>query len=59
MTDEIGSDRRDFIAGDIWSQLEFELSEIRDLMHMRLETRAEAIGERISLGDPKTGKKAV
>ncbi len=51
MTNEIGSGRRGFIAGDIWSQIEFDLSEFRDLMHMRLESEEEAIGEKISQGE--------
>lgn len=45
-------------GGDIWSKLEFDLSEFRDLFNMRLETKEEAIGERVSRGNRKTGKKA-
>lgn len=45
-------------AGDIWSKLEFDLSEFRDLFNMFLETKQEAIGERISPGNRKTGRKA-
>lgn len=49
--------RKDTI-GDIWSKLEFDLSEICDLFHMPLETKKEAVGERISPANRKTGKKA-
>lgn len=40
-------------AGDIWSKLEFDLSEFRDLFHMLHETKQEAKGQKISLGDKK------
>jgi hypothetical protein len=42
------------LAGDIWSKLEFDLSEFRDLFHMLHETRKEAKGQKIS----SHGKKA-
>lgn len=45
-------------AGDIWSKIEFDLSEFRDLLQMRLETKEEAIGERILPANRKAGKKA-
>jgi len=45
------------ITGDIWSKIEFDLTEFRDLFHMRLETREEAVGVRVSAGNPNTGKK--
>lgn len=40
-------------AGDIWSKLEFDLSEFRDLFHMRLETKEEAKGRKFPRGDGK------
>lgn len=46
------------LTGDVWSKIEFDLSEFRDLFHLRLETKVEAIGVKISPGNPKTGKKA-
>lgn len=36
------------LAGDIWSKLEFDLSEFRDLFHMLHETKEEAKGRNIS-----------
>jgi hypothetical protein len=42
------------LAGDIWSKLEFDLSELRNLFHMLHETKEEAKGQNIS---PR-GKKA-
>lgn len=45
--------------GDMWSELEFDLSEIRDLLNMRLETKQEAVGVRVSTANRRTGKKAV
>lgn len=36
-------------AGDVWSKLEFDLSEFRDLFHMLHETKEEAKGRDISL----------
>ena len=41
-------------AGDVWSKLEFDLSEFRDLFHMLHETKEEAKGQNIS----PQGKKA-
>ncbi len=42
------------ITGDIWSKIEFDLSEFRDLFQMRLETLEEAKGRKIGL---KSGNK--
>lgn len=36
-------------AADIWSRIEFDLSEFRDLFHMRLETKDEAKGRKFRL----------
>lgn len=40
-------------AGEIWSKLEFDLSEFRDLFHMLHETKQEAKGQKVSLGEGK------
>ncbi|MFT4161776.1 hypothetical protein [Shinella sp.] len=40
-------------AGDIWSKLEFDLSEFRDLFHMMHETKQEAKGRKAPLGNGK------
>lgn len=40
-------------GGDIWSKIEFDLSECRDLFHMLHETKYEAKGKKIPLGDGK------
>lgn len=45
-------------AGDVWSKLEFDLSEFHNLFHMFQETEQEAIGKRISPANRKIGKKA-
>ncbi len=42
------------ITGDIWSKIEFDLSEFRDLFQMRLETLEEAKGQKVH---SKGGKK--
>lgn len=36
------------LAGDIWSKLEFDLSEFRELFHMLHETKEEAKGQKVS-----------
>lgn len=41
------------LAGDIWSKLEFDLSDFRDLFHMLHETKEEAKGQKISSHDKK------
>ena len=41
------------LAGDIWSKLEFDLSEFRDMFHMLHETKVEAKGQNISSRDKK------
>ncbi|TPL54941.1 hypothetical protein FJ937_04685 [Mesorhizobium sp. B2-4-4] len=38
---------------NIWTKIEFDLSECRDLFRMRLETKEEAKGQKISLSDGK------
>lgn len=40
-------------AGDIWSKLEFDLSEFRDLFHMMHETKQEAKSRKAPLGNGK------
>ena len=40
-------------AGDVWSKLEFDLSEFHDLFHMLHETKEEAKGRNISPRDQK------
>lgn len=42
------------ITGDIWSKIEFDLNEFRDLFQMRLETLEEAKGRKVG---SKGGKK--
>lgn len=45
-----------FISGrDIWSKIEFDLSECWDVFHMFHETKDEAKGEKIPLGGGKSG----
>lgn len=37
-------------ADDIWSKIDFDLSELRDLFHMRHESKPEAKGENLAVG---------
>jgi hypothetical protein len=45
------------LVGDLWSKLEFDLSELRDLFRMRLEAKEEGIGRRIAPSKRKARKK--
>lgn len=42
---------------DIWSAIEYQLSDIRELLFMRLETEEEAVGKEVSPDKQKPGKK--
>lgn len=43
---------------NLWAKIEFHLSEIRDVLRMRIEPQDNAIGRQIEPGNPGTGKKA-